>query len=129
MVLPLPAAPVRCGFPSPAEDFQVQRLDLSELLVRHPQATFFLRAAGRSMVDAGIDDGDLLLVDRALRPANGQVVVAVVDGDFTVKRLQLRAGRVRLRAANATFPDIVPREGQTVEVWGVVTACIKRFLA
>lgn len=121
MVLPLPAAPVRCGFPSPAEDFQVQRLDLSELLVRHPQATFFLRA--------GIDDGDLLLVDRALRPANGQVVVAVVDGDFTVKRLQLRAGRVRLRAANATFPDIVPREGQTVEVWGVVTACIKRFLA
>jgi len=125
--LPIAGTSVQCGFPSPAEDFQVQRLDLGSLLIKHPQATYFFRTAGTSMIDAGIDDGDLLVVDRGVKPLNRHIVVAVVDGEFTVKYLQLRAGRVRLKAANATFPDIVPREGQTIEVWGVVTACIKQF--
>ncbi|WP_382322386.1 LexA family protein [Hydrogenophaga sp. UC242_50] len=123
----MPAAPVRAGFPSPAEDFSVNRLDLTQILVTHPQATFLLRVAGTSMRDAGIDDGDTLVVDRAIKPHHGQVVVAVVDGEFTVKYLHQRAGRVRLKAANPTFPDIVPRDGQTIEVWGVVSSCIKRF--
>jgi DNA polymerase V len=125
--LPMPAVPVRAGFPSPAEDFSVNRLDLTQILVTHPQATFLLRVAGTSMRDAGIDDGDTLVVDRAIKPHHGQVVVAVVDGEFTVKYLHQRAGRVRLKAANPTFPDIVPRDGQTIEVWGVVSSCIKRF--
>lgn len=129
LVLPMPEAHVRAGFPSPAEDFAVNRLDLTQILVSHPQATFLLRVAGPSMRDAGIDDGDLLVVDRAIKPQHGHVVVAVVDGEFTVKHLYQRSGRVKLKAANPTFPDIVPKDGQTVEVWGVVTSCIKRFVA
>lgn len=128
LVLPMPEACVRAGFPSPAEDFTVNRLDLTQLLVTHPQATYLLRVAGASMHDAGIDDGDILLVDKAIKPKHGDVVVAVVDGEFTVKTLYQRAGRFKLKAANPTFADIVPKEGQTVEVWGVVTSSIKRFL-
>ncbi|MCV0439301.1 MAG: translesion error-prone DNA polymerase V autoproteolytic subunit [Hydrogenophaga sp.] len=127
VVLPMPSVGVRAGFPSPAEDFAVNRLDLTQILVTHPQATFLLRVAGTSMRDAGIEDGDTLVVDRAIKPRHGHVVVAVVDGDFTVKYLHQRAGRVRLKAANPTFPDIVPKDGQTIEVWGVVSSCIKRF--
>ena len=96
-------------------------------LITHPQATFLLRVRGLSMVDAGVGDNDIIVVDRAIKPANGHIVVAMLDGDFTVKHLQLRAGRMRLKAANPTFPDIIPKDGQTVEVWGVVTACIKQF--
>ena len=118
---------VCAGFPSPAEDLGAQRIDLTTLLVTHSQATYFLKASGHSMVEAGIFDGDIMVVDRAVKPRHGHIVVAVVDGDFTVKRLYQRAGRVKLRAANVTFPEIVPKEGQTIEVWGVVTATIKRF--
>ena len=118
---------VCAGFPSPAEDLGAQRIDLTTLLVTHTQATYFLKASGHSMVEAGIFDGDIMVVDRAVKPRHGHIVVAVVDGDFTVKRLYQRAGRVKLRAANVTFPEIVPKEGQTIEVWGVVTATIKRF--
>ena len=118
---------VCAGFPSPAEDLGAQRIDLTALLITHAQATYFLRASGHSMVEAGIFDGDLMVVDRAIKPRHGHIVVAVVDGDFTVKRLYQRAGRVKLRAANVTFPEIVPKDGQTIEVWGVVTATIKRF--
>ena len=128
LVLPMPVAAVRAGFPSPAEDFAVNRLDLTQLLITHPQATFLLRVAGASMREAGIDDGDTLVVDRAIKPRHGHIVVAVVDGEFTVKQLYQRAGRMRLKAANPTFPDIEPKDGQTVEVWGVVSSCIKRFV-
>ena len=128
LMLPMPEGHVRAGFPSPADDFAVNRLDLVQILVKHPQATYLLRVAGHSMCEAGIDDGDMLVVDRAVKPQHGHIVVAVVDGDFTVKYLHQRAGRVRLKAANPTFPDIEPRDGQTVEVWGVVRSCIKRFI-
>ena len=79
------------------------------------------------MREAGIDDGDLIVVDRALTASHGCIVVAVVDGEFTVKYLHQRFGRVKLRAANPTYPDIVPKDGQTIELWGVVTSCIKQF--
>jgi len=128
LVLPMSEGCVRAGFPSPAEDFAVNRLDLMQILAPHPQATYLMRAAGLSMMNLGIFDGDLLVVDRALEPLHGNVVVATVDGDFTVKQLHKRPGRMRLKAANPTFPDIVPRDGQTVEVWGVVTSSIKRFI-
>lgn len=127
LVLPLAGDKVCAGFPSPAEDFAVKRVDLTQELITHPQATFLLRVSGESMREAGIFDGDMLVVNKALKPRHGQVVVAVVDGEFTVKYLYQRAGRVKLRAANATFPDISPKDGQTLEVWGVVTASIKRF--
>ena len=127
LILPVAGACVRAGFPSPAEDFQVERLDLTTILVSHPQATFFLRLRGDSMRDAGLFDGDLLVVNRALKPVHGDVVIAVVDGEFTCKTLWLKFGRMKLVAANPTYPEIVPKEGQTIEVWGVVTASIKRF--
>jgi len=118
---------VCAGFPSPAEDLGAQRIDLTSLLVVHAQATYFLRASGHSMVEAGIFDDDIMVVDRAVRPRHGHIVVAVVDGEFTVKRLYQRAGRIKLRAANVTFPDIVPKDGQTIEIWGVVRSTIKQF--
>jgi DNA polymerase V len=113
---------VCAGFPSPAEDLGAQRIDLTQMLVVHSQATYLLRASGHSM------DKDIMVVDRAIKPRHNHIVVAVVDGDFTVKRLVQRAGgRIKLRAANPTFADIVPKEGQTLEVWGVVTSSIKQF--
>lgn len=118
---------VRAGFPSPAEDLGAQRIDLTQMLVVHAQATYFLRASGHSMVEAGIFDNTILVVDRAVKPRHNHIVVAVVDGDFTVKYLHQRAGRIKLKAANPTFADIVPKDGQTIEVWGVVTSCIKQF--
>ncbi len=127
LILPVAGDCVRAGFPSPAEDFQVERLDLTTILVSHPQATFFLRLRGDSMHDAGLFDGDLLVVNRALKPVNGDVVIAVVDGEFTCKTLWLKFGRMKLVAANPTYPEIVPKEGQTIEVLGVVTASIKRL--
>ena len=120
-------ARVCAGFPSPAEDLGAQRIDLTQILITHPQATYFMRASGQSMVEAGIFDKDILVVDRAVKPRHNHIVVAVVDGDFTVKLLYQRAGRIKLRAANPTFADIVPKDGQTIEVWGVVTATIKQF--
>ena len=120
-------ASVRAGFPSPAEDHMVKRIDLMEQLIQHPQATFMLRIRGESMRDAGIFDGDVVLVDRAITPGHGQVVVAVIDGEFVCKTLYQRAGRIKLKAANVTFADIVPKEGQTLEIWGVVIAAIKQF--
>jgi len=118
---------VCAGFPSPAEDLGAQRIDLTQVLVAHPQATYFLRASGQSMVELGIFDNDILVVDRAIKPRHRHIVVAIVDGDFTVKQLHQWAGRVKLKAANPTYPDIVPKDGQTVEVWGVVTSSIKQF--
>ena len=95
LVLPLANASVHAGFPSPADDYLVKRIDLNEILVTHPQATFLFRVAGDSMQDLGIFDGDLLLVNRALKPCHGNIVVAVVDGEYAVKQLYLRAGRLK----------------------------------
>jgi DNA polymerase V len=127
LILPFARGKVKAGFPSYADDFGCKPIDLTEILVKHPQATFMLRASGDSMRDAGIFDGDALVVDKAIKPRHDHIVVAVVDGEFTVKRLYERAGRIRLRAANPTFADIIPSEGQTIEVWGVVTSTIKQF--
>lgn len=127
LVLPLVGDRVQAGFPSPAEDFNTKRIDLTEQLIKHPQATFLLRVKGDSMREAGIFDGDVLVVDKAIRERHGHIVVAMVDGEFTVKYLHKRNGVMRLVAANRTYPDIVPREGQTIEVWGVATCSIKQF--
>ena len=124
---PVSALDVRiaAGFPSPAEDHAGKRIDVLEHLVKHPQATYQMQVRGESMREAGIFDGDVVLVDRAIAPRPGQIVVAVVDGEFTIKQLWQRAGRMKLKAANPTFADISPKEGQSVEVWGVVVASIK----
>ena len=115
---------MQAGFPSPAEDHQLERIDLMNQLIKHPQATFMLRVSGHSMRDAGILDGSVVLVDRAIKPESGHVVIAVVDGDFTCKTLHTGPDFFRLVAANPDFADIVPNDGQAIEVWGVVVASI-----
>jgi DNA polymerase V len=122
-------ATVRAGFPSPAEDLGAHRIDLTARLIKHPQATYLMKARGDSMQDAGIFDGDVLVVDRAIQARSGHVVIAVIEGEFVCKTLSIRAGRMKLKAANPGHPDIVPREGQTVDIWGVVTAAIKQMPA
>jgi len=124
--IPLFTARVQAGFPSPADDFVDKRLDLNELLVAHPAATFFVRVEGTSMIEAGIHPGDILVVDRALEPKNGSVVIAVVDGEFTVKRYRHSRGRSVLAADNPDFRPIEPAGHMAVEVWGVVTYVIHK---
>lgn len=114
-------ATLQCGFPSPAQDYAQKRLDLNDLLVKQPDATFFMRVRGDSMRDAGIQDGDYVIVDRSVTPAHGRIVVAVVDGEYTVKRLYKCKGVVRLDCANPTFANIELKDGQELYVWGVVT--------
>ena len=115
------------GFPSPAEDHLVRRCDLVDLLSTHPQATYFMRVRRDSMIGVGIHDNDIVAVNRALQPKHGSIVVANVDNEFTCKTLFQRNGRIRLVAANPAYPDIRPKEGQTIEVWGVVTAALTLF--
>lgn len=121
-------ATVQCGFPSPAEDHAQQRLDLNTLLIHQPDATFFMRVRGHSMRDAGIEDGDFVVIDRSVQPKHGHVIVAVVDGEFTIKRLYSKRGTVRLIAANPTFPNIEFKDGQELTVWGVVTWTLKQHI-
>lgn len=118
--LPLCAGRAAAGFPSPAADHLDRRLDLNEHLVLHPQATFFMRVKGDSMTGAGIHDGDLLIVDRSLEPVTGRVVVAALDGELTVKRLQRDRGRVMLKSENPAYADIVVTKDRELQVWGVV---------
>lgn len=122
--LPLFLCRVSAGFPSPAEDHIDKRLDLNEMLVAHPAATFFVRVAGDSMIGAGINNDDVLVVDRALEPSNGKVVVAVLNGELTVKRLYRNGGCFRLAAENPAYPDLLLTEGESCEIWGVVTFVI-----
>jgi DNA polymerase V len=122
--IPLVSAKVEAGFPSPADDHLERSLDLNEHLVKNPAATFFVRVKGDSMRDAGISNGDILVVDRSVSPEDGQVVVAMLDGDFTVKRLRKRNGRVFLVAENNAYPPIEVGEDQELVVWGVVTFVI-----
>lgn len=118
--LPLGAGKVAAGFPSPATDHVEQRLDLSEYLVLHPEATFFLRVKGDSMTGAGIHHGDLLIVDRSLSPVSGRVVVAALNGELTVKRLHRSRGKLTLKAENPAYPDIPVSDEQDFQIWGVV---------
>lgn len=127
-LLPLYTSKVEAGFPSPADDYTEGRLSLDEHLVAHRDATFFVRAKGNSMVDAGIFDGSLLVVDRSLNPSIGDIVIAVVDGEMTVKRLAQRNGQYVLKPENPAYPEIHLKEGQELQVWGVVTSTVRRFV-
>lgn len=124
--IPLFLQRVSAGFPSPAQDFIEKTLDLNELCVRHPAATFFVRVAGDSMIDAGIFPGDILVVDRSIRAAHGDIVIAVLDGEFTVKELALHP-QARLIARNPHYAPITLSEGSALEVFGVVTNAIRNL--
>ena len=119
LTLPLAGERVAAGFPSPADDYVEVGIDLNEQLIRHPSSTFFLRVSGDSMTGAGIHDGDLLVVDRSLDPRPGRVVVAVLDGGFTLKRLVRHQGRLRLEAANPHYPALDVQGCGELQIWGV----------
>lgn len=125
--LPLDTVKVSAGFPSPAADYEEKRLDINEYLVRNPVSTFFFAVQGDSMEGAEIFDGDVLVVDKSVRPAHGHIVVAFVDGERLVKRLYRRAGHVALVAENPRYPTLEIRDGQELQVWGVVVGKFKRF--
>jgi DNA polymerase V len=116
---------VRAGFPSPAADFIDLSIDLNRHLVRHPSATFYARAKGNSMRDAGILDGDLLIVDKSLEPADGKIAICYLDGEFTVKRIKKDETGVWLIPANEKFKPIQMREGNDLTIWGIVTHVIR----
>ena len=122
--LPLVSASVEAGFPSPADDHLERGIDLNEELIRNPAATFMVRVKGDSMRDAGIHAGDVLIVDKSLSPSDRKIVVAMIDGNFTLKRFRNRNGRVTLEAENPDFQPIEVMDGQELTIFGVVTYII-----
>ncbi|QFZ91236.2 LexA family protein [Synechococcus elongatus] len=122
--LPLYQMPVSAGFPSPADDYIEQRLDLNRHLIKNPAATFMARVSGDSMIGVGIHDGDMIIVDRSLEPRDGQIVIAVLNGELTVKRLRQDRQRLFLQAENPNYPDLEITDGSAFQIWGVVTNVI-----
>ncbi len=123
--LPLFVNQIPAGFPSPAEGY-LDDLDLNHLLIAHPAATFFVRVQGESMRDASIQSGDVLVVDRSLEPKNRDIIVAVLNGEFTVKRILKRGDQLLLAAENKNFFPIAVNDGADFQVWGVVTYVIHK---
>lgn len=126
--LPLFLESVSAGFPSPADDYLENRLDLNDYLIRNPAATFFVRVTGDSMIDAGIHSGDILVVDRSLTPKDGSVVIAVIDGELTVKRILQKKNKIYLLPENNSFKPIEITSEMHFEVWGVVSYVIHKLL-
>ena len=125
--LPLLGYRVAAGFPSPADDYLENRIDLNELLIQNPPATFVARVNGVSMKDAGIHDGDYVVVNRAATWADGSIVVAIIRQEFTLKRIRRVGSRIYLVPENASFPAIEVTEDSDCEVWGCVTGSFRRY--
>lgn len=121
---PLYLSVVKAGFPSPADDYLDKKLDLNEHLIKHPSSTFFVKVKGDSMIKAGINSGDILIVDRSLEPRDKKIVIAIVNGEFTVKRVSKKSGKLFLVSENDNYPPIEIKEGMEFEIWGVVTNVI-----
>ncbi|HAU1599277.1 TPA: translesion error-prone DNA polymerase V autoproteolytic subunit [Legionella pneumophila] len=126
--IPLYSCKVRAGFPSPADDYIESYLDLNNHLIKNPASTFFLITAGDSMTDAGIQPGDMLIVDKSIEPMHGKIVIAAIDGELTVKTLSKLNGKVQLIPANKAYNPIDITETQEVVIWGVVTYVIHQAL-
>ena len=127
LLLPLAAHRVPAGFPSPATDYLEDGLDLNAYLVQHPAATFLFSVQGHSMQGAGILEGDKVVVDRSVQARHGHIVVAVVDGEFTLKRLYQRHNRLELHPDNPDFQPIRLTPGKQLEIWGVVVGTVRRY--
>jgi DNA polymerase V len=127
LALPLFDGSVPAGFPSPAEDYAEGSLDLNQYLVEHEAATFYVRVKGHSMTGAGILDGDIIAVDRALEARHGDIVLAVIDGELTVKELAIENGWVRLLPHHPDYPPIDFKTGQELTIWGVVKGVVRKL--
>lgn len=119
--------PIKAGFPNAAETSEATPLDLNTLLINHPASTFYMRVDGDSMQDMGIYTGDLIIVDKSLETQSGDVVVAFIDGEFTLKQFIKQGNRGVLRPANKNYPDIEVTEDNDFQIWGVVTNSIRTF--
>lgn len=126
-VIPLLQHRVPAGFPSPADEYVEKGLDLNSYLVRNKAATYFFRVSGDSMIGAHIHDGDILVVDRSVEPKHGHIVLAVVNGEYTVKRLYAMNHVVELHAENPAYPPISFQEHEELQIWGVVVGAVARF--
>ena len=118
---------ISAGFPSPADDFKEYKISLDKTLVRNKEATFYARVSGQSMIGAGLDDGDLLVVDKSLEPVHNKIAVCFIDGEFTVKRLKVTAEGVYLQPENPVYDPILVTENSDFQIWGIVTHVIKRL--
>ena len=127
MKLPLSGERVAAGFPSPAEDYSVQGLDLNKEVVKNPASTFYARVSGLSMIDEGINDGDLLVIDKSIEPYNGCLAVCYVDGEFTLKRFKREGDHALLVPANKNFKPIKITGENNFLIWGIVTHLIKKM--
>ena len=117
---------ISAGFPSPADDFKETRISLDRELVKNKEATFYARVSGDSMVGAGLNDGDLLVIDKSKNPENGKIAVCLVDGDFTVKRIKKEKNKLYLMPENKTYKPIELKEENELIIWGVVEYVIKK---
>ncbi len=117
---------ISAGFPSPADDFKEERLSLDQELIKNKEATFFARVSGQSMIGAGLDDNDLLVIDRSLEPEHNKIAVCFVDGEFTVKRLKVEKDGVWLMPENVNYKPIKVTEDNDFVIWGIVTNVIKK---
>lgn len=123
--LPFISSGIKAGFPSPAADFDGTKISLDNVLVKNREATFYAKASGTSMIGAGIDDGDVLVIDRSLEPQNNKIAVCLIDGEFTVKRILIEKDCVYLMPENEAFKPIKVTEENELIVWGIVTYVIK----
>lgn len=124
---PLYLSPVSAGWPSPADDYLEEEIDLHDMAVRNPAATFFLRASGDSMIGVGIHDGDILVVDRSISASHNRIVIASIGGELLVKRICRKQNRVYLVPANPDYPEIDITEEEYVHIWGVVTYALHKL--
>ena len=118
---------ISAGFPSPADDFKEIRISLDKELVKNSESTFYAKVSGDSMIEAGLDDGDLLIIDRSLDPENGKIAVCFLDGEFTVKRINKREGKLYLKPENKNYEEIEINDGNELKIWGIVTFVIKKI--
>ena len=118
---------ISAGFPSPADDFRETRISLDEELISNKEATFFAKVSGQSMIGAGLDDNDLLVIDRSIEPTNNKIAVCFLDGEFTVKRLRVEKNEVWLQPENPDYPIIKITEENNFVIWGIVTSVIKKL--
>ncbi len=120
-------AGISAGFPSPAGDFKEERISLDKELIKNKEATFFARVSGESMINAGLEDGDLIVIDRSLEPTNNKIAVCFIDGEFTVKRLQVKKNKIWLKPENTNYKAIEVKEDNELIIWGIVTNVIKKL--
>jgi DNA polymerase V len=124
--LPMAGESIHAGFPSPAQDYMLDSIDLNKECIRHPATTFYGRVVGDSMEDAGVHEGDILVIDKSLEPSDGKMAVCFIDGEFTLKTIFMKDNAILLVPANPQYPTIRVTEDNDFQIWGIVTYIIKR---